>query len=238
MSFKETVFTSLNSIVTSYIENISKKYNIDVNELHTLWSNDTIRTSDKSPAIVSSNTDSALLASELDKMTKTELIELCRGKKLKVSGSKIQIIERIINADKNQKEIPKTTEKNKPVGVTTVMKKLIEKIPPLHIEKNSFGNFEHKETSFVFDNKTQKVFGKQKTDGSVSELTAEDINICNKFKFSFVIPNNLDKKINLLDVKVDELDDDFEIEDELDDDEEFEDLEDEDEEELDEEFYE
>ena len=35
--------------------------------------------------------------------------------------------------------------------------------------------------------------------------------------YTYILPNNLDKKINILDVKVDELDDDVELEDELDD---------------------
>ena len=73
----------------------------------------------------------------------------------------------------------------------------------------------HEETSLVFNNKTQKVYGKQNPDGTVSDLTPEDINLCNKYKFSYYIPDNLDKKSNMKDVELKELDDEDELEEEV-----------------------
>jgi hypothetical protein len=210
--------SSINSTVNNYISIISKKYNIKENELYEIWSGN---------SEISQTTSQN---QELEKLSKPELIEMCKSKKLKVSGSKNDLINRIIlNETQNKQQQVKTLEQQ------TVIKKLVEKIPKLEIKKNAFGNYEHKETSFIFDSKTQKVYGKQNQDGNIDELSSEDIDLCNKYKFSYLIPNNLDKKINILDVKVDELDDDVELEEDLEEEYEYE-VDDEIEEE--EEFYE
>lgn len=218
MSFKDTIMSSINSTINNYISIISKKYNIKENELYEIWSGN---------SEISQTTSQN---QELEKLSKPELIEMCKSKKLKVSGSKNDLINRIIlNETQNKQQQVKTLEQQ------TVIKKLVEKIPKLEIKKNAFGNYEHKETSFIFDSKTQKVYGKQNQDGNIDELSSEDIDLCNKYKFSYLIPNNLDKKINILDVKVDELDDDVELEEDLEEEYEY-DVDDEIEEE--EEFYE
>jgi hypothetical protein len=210
--------SSINSTINNYISIISKKYNIKENELYEIWSGN---------SEISQTTSQN---QELEKLSKPELIEMCKSKKLKVSGSKNDLINRIIlNETQNKQQQVKTLEQQ------TVIKKLVEKIPKLEIKKNAFGNYEHKETSFIFDSKTQKVYGKQNQDGNIDELSSEDIDLCNKYKFSYLIPNNLDKKINILDVKVDELDDDVELEEDLEEEYEY-DVDDEIEEE--EEFYE
>ena len=190
MSFKDTIISGINSTMNNYISIISKKYNIKENELYEIWNGN------NSTHI---QTSSSSQNQELEKLSKNELIEICKNKKLKISGSKNDLISRIISLETQNKQ-PETQQ--------TIIQKLAEKIPKLEIKKNEFGNYEHKETSFVFDSKTQKVYGKQNEDGTISELSSEDINLCNKHKFSYLIPNNLDKKINILDVKVDELDDD------------------------------
>jgi hypothetical protein len=200
MSFKDTIMSGINSTINNYISIISKKYNIKENELYELWSGGN---SQNIQQTTSQN-------QELEKLSKTELIEMCKSKKLKVSGSKNDLISRIVlNETQNKEPIKQETQ--------TVIKKLVEKIPKLEIKKNAFGNFEHKDTTFVFDSKTQKVYGKQNENGTIEELSSDDIETCNKYKFSYIIPNNLDKKINILDVKVNELDDDVDdVEEELD----------------------
>jgi len=229
MSLKESLFTSLNSIIDKYIAIVSQKYNIDQNELQELWSSSSnrIKTDDPKPTISSAD-------SELNNLTKPELIQMCKDKNLKVSGSKNELIQRLLNI-----EMKKVEEKpvKQLVQQPLIIKKLVDKIPKLEINKNNFGNFEHKESGLVFDNKTQKVYGRQNSDGTVSELTHEDINICNKYKFLYIVPNNFDKKVNILDIKVDELDED--LEEEIEDDDEFNEEDDEvDEEDDDVEYYE
>lgn len=213
MSLSQNILNNVDTIVRSYISNISKKYNINESELVNLWYGGSA-TEIKS----SSNEES----NELSKLTKNEIIEMCKTKNIKVSGTKNELISRLLECNN------KTT-----TSQISITKKLIEKIPKIEIKKNAHGNYEHLETTFVINNKTQKVYGKQNKDGSISNLTTEDINLCNKYKFSYELPTNLEKKINILDVKVDDLDDDDDIEYEEDIEEEVE----EEEEEIDDDFY-
>ena len=166
----------------------------------------------------------------LSKLTKPELEKMCKSKGLKTKGTKAELIE-ILSNDECKKTILKSQE--------SINTKLVAKVPSIAIKRNKFNNYEHEETSFVFDNKEKKVYGKQNSDGSISQLTKEDINLCNKYKFAYVIPDNLDSKSN----KEGEGDDELEeyIEDELNDEDvdedELEEVEEE-EEEFEEEFYE
>ena len=225
MSLKESAFSGLNSVIFTYINMISQKYNINKEELRILWEGGETTSLASSAAVVTPSLSSA--AKELEILTKTQLIEMCKGKNLKVSGNKTELIARILETESKTQPVSNPVVQ---VGIPQqpqVIKKLVEKIPKLEIKRNAAGYYvyAHKleghngsvETSFVFDTKTQKVYGKLIGDDKIEELSAEDIDICNKYKFSYIIPNNLDKKINILDVKVDELDDDLELEDELDD---------------------
>jgi len=198
MSFRSELENALNSTILKYIDNIASKYNLEKDELYKIWTGSCGSTPNISPTT----------NPELEKLSKKELTELCKGKNLKVSGTRGELISRILDYDSKLSQKPSQT----------IIKKLTEKIPKLELYKNQFGYFEHRETKFVFDTKTQKVFGKQNDDGSIEELDAEDIETCKKYKFLYNIPLNLDKKVNVLDVKVDELDDELEVEEELDED--------------------
>lgn len=213
MSLKESAFSGLNSVIFTYINMISQKYNINKEELRLLWEGGELPSAQ--PAVITPSLSSA--AKELEILTKTQLIEMCKSKNLKVSGNKIELISRILDVEsKTQPPVPQPVVQSA-IQQPQIIKKLVEKIPKLEIKRNAAGYFVHAETSFVFDTKTQKVYGKLISEDQIEELSAEDIDICNKYKFSYILPNNLDKKINILDVKVDELDDDLELEDELDD---------------------
>ena len=215
MSLSQNILNNVDTIVRSYISNISKKYNINESELVNLWYGGDTQIQSK---------ESSEESNELSKLTKNEIIEMCKTKNIKVSGTKNELISRLLECNK------KTTTPQ-----ISITKKLIEKIPKIEIKKNAHGNYEHLETTFVINNKTQKVYGKQNKDGSISNLTTEDINLCNKYKFSYELPTNLEKKINILDVKVDDLDDDdIEYEDDIDEEVEEEEVE---EEEIDDDFY-
>jgi len=216
MSLKESAFSGLNSVIFTYINMISQKYYINKEDLRLLWEgSETVQLPIAQPTVITPSLSSA--AKELEILTKTQLIEMCKSKNLKVSGNKSDLIVRILDVES------KTQLPSQPVVQSVIpqqpqiIKKLVEKIPKLEIKRNAAGYFVHAETSFVFDTKTQKVYGKLISEDQIEELSAKDIDICNKYKFSYILPNNLDKKINILDVKVDELDDDVELEDELDD---------------------
>ena len=234
MSFSDKIQSEIEKIINLYIDSVSNKYDLDKNELLSIWNNNTKlnqnninRVEDIKKEVNSNN--------NLTKLSKSELVEMCKAKKLKTSGTKQDLADRLSCEDTliQTKLVSKTEKKVSP----PIIKKLIEKIPSIQIRRNKFDNFEHDETSFIFNNKTQKVYGKQNKDGSVSDLTPEDIDLCNKYKFSFYIPENLDKKINSKNIdNREELEDvdDFEVEEEEEFEEEFE----EEEEDVDEEYYE
>jgi hypothetical protein len=227
MSLKENAFSSLNSVIFNFINMISQKYNINSNELKLLWEGDNVVPIQvvSTPVQVASTSPAT---KELENLTKTQLIEMCKTKNLKVSGTKNDLIARILESESIVVQRPvSTTTTSAPTQTPPIIKKLVEKIPKLEIKRNSNGHYVHEETSFVFDTKSQKVYGKLTKDDTIEELTPYDIDICNKYKFSYILPNNLDKKINILDVKVDELDDDVELDDDDEELEEDEDLEEE-----------
>ena len=107
---------------------------------------------------------------------------------------------------------------------STIVSRLKANVPTVAIRKNSWGNHEDPQTHLVFSKESKKVIGKQNPDGTIAELDKEDINICHKNKYEYVIPENLDKEITLQDVKIDELEEEEEEDDDL--------LEEDDEEEL------
>ena len=121
---------------------------------------------------------------------------MCKGKGLKVGGTKNDLVSRIQQYENNKTnnvfktENEKSSQAKGPLS-NVVVNKLVEKIPVIEIKKNKFGNYEYK--SLVFDNKTQKVYGKQSIDGTILKLTKEDIDTCNQYKFSYVLPDNLDE---------------------------------------------
>ena len=91
----------------------------------------------------------------------------------------------------------------------------MSKTSTIPIRRNQFNNHEHPETCLVFCVKTKKVIGKQQDDGSVSQLTTDDIENCHKFKFEYFVPENLDNKTKLDDEKVEELEEEEEDDEEI-----------------------
>lgn len=235
MSLNQTVTKAVNEIINSFVTKISIKYDLDKNELLSLWdSNETsskkvIKSNDKKivdTPIFDKNTNNELNQTDLSQYKKTELQDICRQRGLKCTGTKDQLIGILLGkeiiSDTPKKEAPsKKIEVSKKVTSTPVAQKLTSSIPTVAIRRNKYGNHEHPDTNFIFDKKTKKAIGKQNEDGTIEDLTKDDIDVCNQWKFQYVISDNLDKKTKLTDVKVDELDDeilesddDVEIEDE------------------------
>jgi hypothetical protein len=234
MSLNQTVTKAVNEIINSFVKKIATKYDLDQNELLCLWNDsDTsgkkvIKSTDKKivdTPIVDKNTNNDLNQIDLSQYKKTDLQDMCRQRSLKCTGTKEQLIGFLLGkeiiSDTPKKEAPaKKTEVSKKVTSTPVAQKLTSSIPTVAIRRNKYGNHEHPDTKFIFDKKTTKAIGKQNEDGTIEDLTEDDIDVCNQWKFQYVISDNLDKKTKLTDVKVDELDDeilesdDDEIEDE------------------------
>lgn len=223
MSLSESVTKAVDGIIHSYIEQVASKYNIEPNELLSIWEGKSVVS--KTQPFKSSITNITSTTGELDhdtllKAKKPEIQALCRQRNLKTTGTKEELIALLIGKNdtlpkktETEKTQPKKTNKVDKVLETPVVKKLTSNITTVAIRRNQFGHHEHPETSLVFDTKTRKVIGKQNDDGTVADLTPEDIDICNQYKFKFIRPENLEKKMKLDDVAVDELDEEDIIED-------------------------
>jgi hypothetical protein len=179
MSFNQSVVKSVDSSVNLFIEKVSKKYNISPSDLEEEWKD----------ISSSSETTQTLDTQYLLKCLKPELVSLCKSKGLRTTGSKSDLIESL---QKYREPEEKKREDLYPPQ-SNILKKLKTTIPTIPIRKNQFGNLEDPNTSFIFDRKSKKVIGRQNKDGTVDELTTEDIDICNKYKYDYVLPFNLDK---------------------------------------------
>lgn len=152
---------------------------------------------------------------ELSKLSVKELASHCKARKLKVSGTKQELIERLtgkastpVAAATVVKSKPATKKRKGEPETPKVIKNIQSYIQTIKITRNTFGNFQHEETGLVFDKISKQVVGKQNPNGNVDMLTVEDIELCNKFKFKYILPDNLNafKKANT--VVIEELEED------------------------------
>jgi hypothetical protein len=161
-----------------FLKTTSVKYNLDAAVLLEDWSK-----FDK-------------LNTEYNKLKKPELVELCKNKGYKSTGSKPELIVYLLDEVKLEDSKPVTLKRKKeePPAVvkTNILAKISAEVPNVIIRRNLFGHHEHVETGFIFDSKTKKVKGKQLTDGNILPLTRNDIETCHKYKFEYDIPEKLD----------------------------------------------
>lgn len=237
MSLSQDINNYIDVTVQKYIKLISTKHNLDYDELLREWTCPTSSKTTPTPTptrpktppkkvtgVVESKSDTN---ESLMSLTKQELQERCKKAGVRSSGTKNDLIKYLtenksqtkINSistkpppfvqqiQQEEKRANETIEQKKAV-VNPIIKKISSSIPVLNIRRNKFNNYEDINTGFVFDNLSKKVIGKQSANGTVLELTKEDINICNKYKFQFVLPTNLDKNTQVEDVKVEELEED------------------------------
>tara|TARA_B110000305_G_C19314198_1_gene575530 strand:- start:500 stop:1006 length:507 start_codon:yes stop_codon:yes gene_type:complete len=131
-------------------------------------------------------------------MKKPELLEICKQHGYDTSGTKPDIIDNIMSKKVAPAKPVKSAPPNKTVAPPDkdILAKLKAVIPPVLIKRNEYDNFEHVETKLVFNRKTTEAIGVQLEDGSVRELTRDDISICNKYNFKYVIPSNLSTDTN------------------------------------------
>lgn len=119
--------------------------------------------------------DLTMKAKKLQTLSKAELVEKCKEKNLNCYGTKFDMVQRIISTEK--------------VGIVN---KIHHKIPQIIIKKDaSNAYYIHEESHLVFDINDKKVIGKKQKDGTVSSLTYRDIQQCLKYKFKYILPENL-----------------------------------------------
>ena len=228
MSLKQTLDQTIGNIINEYAKLIADTYDLDSGKLLALWDDS------KSPChkIPQSSSQPQEESEDLDpiyllKCKKPELKALCKKRGVRCTGTKAQLIGYLQGKEptpaKKSKAKSKAKSKNSGKKESKLISNMVKKVPVIAIRKNQYGNHEHPETHLVFDDKLKKAVGIQRDDGTVAQLTKADIDLCNKFKFSYVLPTNLDSS-KLDDEKVEELEDeDEEFEEELEDeDEEFE----------------
>lgn len=216
MSARDLIHNHIDNTVKNLIHVIASKYNLNEKEVYSLWS------SEGNVESISSVNTTDLSPERLTKSTVAELKALCKTKGVKCTGKKEELVSRLLGKDENEVvETKKETKKQKPEKKTassslSVIQKLAPTIPTIAIRKNQYGNLVHPDTQFVFDRIHEVVIGKQGENGKVLDLTDEDIQTCKRLKMQYKLPGNLDKNINMKNVKVEGLDEsDIEIEDEV-----------------------
>ena len=218
---RQEIINNIDNIIDNYNQKISETLNIDKKILDKIWKGEDIISakeeketeevktedlvSDKDSEEVKESNE--LEEKKLKKLKKPELKEMCKQKGLKLTGTKADLIGRLLKGEPEQekKKSPKTKKKE----TVPVVKKLQENLSVMVIRRNAFGNLEHTESSMIFDRKTKKVIGKQNKNGDIDELTVADIDICNKYKFDYNLPENLDLNSGLDDVAVEELEEEL-----------------------------
>lgn len=206
---RQEIITSIDNIIDKYNQKLAEALKVDKSTLDKIWSGET--TVKQSTPVAKENTSvENSNEKELKKLKKPELKNLCKEKGLKLTGTKAELISRLLTGEvqTETKKVTKKSVKDKP----SVVKKLQQNLSALVIRRNAFGNLEHSESSMIFDRKTKKVIGKQNKDGTVDELTPDDIDICNKYKFEYNLPENLDLNSGLDDVDVEELEEELDDE--------------------------
>jgi hypothetical protein len=128
--------------------------------------------------------------------TKTELQKMCKEKNKSMSGTKIDMAQRVLGIVV-QKAVSSSIEEGGSTATAGKKKDAFSVVTPnsnliLRIAKNKFGHYTHEETSMVFDPITKRVIGVQLPSGSVRSLQRVDIDTCQKYKFQYNLPNMLD----------------------------------------------
>jgi hypothetical protein len=92
---------------------------------------------------------------------------------------------------KEEGDKPKSKKPEPKTQVQVVIEKMKEaNAPPIRIRKNDFGNYEDPVTKIVM--KDNVAIGLQRSDGSIGDLTSEEIELCKARRWQFKTPSNLD----------------------------------------------
>jgi len=225
MSLQDTLKQDINKFVNIFIDAIVTQHNLNKDDLISIWDNTSgssgianISKSVCKKAVVAKDSNENINGAangnaELAKLSKIELVELCKSKGLKVTGNKTELISYIVNGEKKPAAKVASESKNK-----VSMKEMIKTAPAIaalaeigksnkvKLQRNKYGRLEHSETGFIFKN--EKVIGKQNPNGEMDDLTSDDIELCHmrNYEYESNVLNNLDKKSTLDNVQVDELD--------------------------------
>jgi len=227
MSLYEELKKNIENAFCQYAGVISQKYQIDEKEILDIFNGGSTTNVNPPKRQVKKSLDSVdmndLSSERLSKCTKPELSALCKSKGLKCTGTKDVLLQRLLEKEDTgdkveSKKVETVSKKTESKKVEVKSKKASNSNPPV-VEKllqerkdpiarrNEHGNFFYPGTRIVLDQKATAI-GVQEDDGTVSELTDDDIDECKKYKITYKMPTNLDKKTDLENIKVEELDED------------------------------
>lgn len=161
--------------IDDFISDLSCEYNINSSELKNLWLKKT-----EMKRVSNIPHELEITIENVTTATKTTLSAMCKYYKLKLSGKKSDLVERLLNYKKSMDVRDK-------LRIAAFQDQDLQVI-----SRNKFGNYEDKDTHFIFDVSTKNVIGKQEENGSISILSKEDIFVCKEKRFSYVLPDNLD----------------------------------------------
>lgn len=154
----------------------------------------------KIPATISSDSlevsTTTYTHTELSKLKKPNLQELCKLHHLPHSGVKSVLIQRLLNRN-NQVTFKRNTSNTckkssvSKTSISSILTKIENNKDYIQIRRNIYGNYEHLDTGLIFNQNTQEVIGKQDDGGIVKQLKLADIETCTAYNFKYVLPENL-----------------------------------------------
>ena len=197
-TYEESLKIGVNKVIDKFMDDISAKFKISKKDLECIWNGRDIVSKSKENVIENKKVD-------YNSLKKNDLVKLCKERDLSIKGIKKDLVNRLIRSDNKQDNI---------------VEKLDLSLSSVIIKKNTFGNYVHAPTNFVFNRDSKSVIGKEDKEGNILVLTKNDINICNKYKFKFTIPDDLN--VNKQDEEDDEIIDDETDDEETDDEDETE----------------
>lgn len=214
----------LDNLIKEFCKNLSITYDLPEEDLYGIWKgekvkNGTSASPSSAPAPksdVKENSDNEITKEKIMVATKDMLAAMCKKKGLKMSGKKEELVSRLLDSLSSSSSNSSSSAKpssNSKKDDSPVVKAAKASIGELAIRRNKHGNFEHMQTGLVFNTEKQ-VYGKQLDSGEVKALTSEDIETCKKYKFPFKLPDNLNVNKSLDDIKVDEIEEEEELDDE------------------------
>ena len=187
-TYREQLEGSVDNLIRNFISDVSSKFNISKDDLNNMWD----KKDNKDNKIVNKE-DIGNVDDDMEKyknMKKNELVKICDELKISKSGKKEELINRIIKKQ-NRKD--------------NIIDKLNLSLNSIVIKKNEYNNYVHIPTSFVFNRDTKCVIGKEVEEGQIVQLNKNDINICNKYKFKYNIPDDLNNDGNESEDDIDDI---------------------------------
>lgn len=165
--------------VKTFIRLLMNEFDMDENEMNGIW--------DKYLKSIPQQEENKFTHSELRKLKKKELEELCKKDGISHSGTKQALISRLLGDNVTTSTPTSLIQKSKAPTSRDVFQ-MIKNSSTIHIRRNVFGNYEHSDTGLVFDEISKKVIGKQHSDGTIIPLASQDIDVCKQYLFNYEIP--------------------------------------------------